>query len=124
MTGSEVSRTVHPAPAARRASWGAVVLTAVFGFAVPGAAGPPFVTDDPDTPEPGGWEINVPVVIEREGAGSEIEGPVFDLNYGLRSNVQLMVEAGMLTLLPERGRSVSGMGDMAVGVKWRFHHVQ
>ena len=120
MTSAEVSRTVHPAAAARHAMWSAVVLTAVFGLVVPGAAGPPFVTDDPDTPEPGGWEINLPVVLEREGAGSEIEGPVFDVNYGLRSNVQLMVEGGILTLRPERGRSVSGMADMAVGLKWRF----
>ncbi len=120
MTRSEVSRTVHPAAAARHATWSAVVLTAVFGFAVPGAAGPPFVTDDPDTPELGGWEINLPVVVEHEGRDSEIEGPLFDLNYGLRSNVQLMVEGGILTLRPERGRSVSGMADMAVGLKWRF----
>ncbi len=27
--------------------------------------GPPVVTDDPEPPSPGGWEINVPFIIER-----------------------------------------------------------
>ena len=55
-------------------------------------AGPPFVTDDPETPPPGGWEINIPFIIEHTAGRTEIDAPLFDLNYGLQS-VQLKFEA-------------------------------
>jgi hypothetical protein len=46
-------------------------------------AGPPFVTDDPELPPPGGWEINVPFILERTPGETEMNAPLFDLNYGL-----------------------------------------
>ncbi len=46
-------------------------------------AGPPFVTDDPELPPPGGWEINVPFILERTPDRTEMNAPLFDLNYGL-----------------------------------------
>jgi hypothetical protein len=39
-------------------------------------AGPPFVTDDPEPPPPGGWEINVPFIIERT-PGQDRNGRAF-----------------------------------------------
>jgi len=54
-------------------------------------AGPPFVTDDPEPPPPGGWEINVPFILERTPGKIEMDAPLFDLNYGL-PDVQLKVE--------------------------------
>ncbi len=51
-------------------------------------AGPPFVTDDPEPPPPGGWEINLPFILERTPGRTEMDSPLFDLNYGL-PNVQL-----------------------------------
>src|SRR5437870_133807 len=54
-------------------------------------AGPPFVTDDPEPPPPGGWEINVPFILERTPGKTEMDAPLFDLNYGL-PNVQLKLE--------------------------------
>jgi hypothetical protein len=47
--------------------------------------GPPFVTDDPEPPPPGGWEINVPFIVERSRGKTEMDAPLFDLNYGLRT---------------------------------------
>src|SRR2546428_9214509 len=46
-------------------------------------AGPPFVTDDPEPPPPGGWEINVPFIVERTPGKTDMDAPLFDLNYGL-----------------------------------------
>jgi hypothetical protein len=54
-------------------------------------AGPPFVTDDPEPPPPGGWEINLPFILERTPGKTEMDSPLFDLNYGL-PNVQLKLE--------------------------------
>ena len=46
-------------------------------------AGQPFVTDDPEPPPAGGWEINIPFIIEHAVSGTEMNAPLFDLNYGL-----------------------------------------
>ena len=54
-------------------------------------AGPPFVTDDPEPPPPGGWEINVPFILEHTPGGTEMDAPLFDLNFGL-ANVRLKLE--------------------------------
>jgi hypothetical protein len=54
-------------------------------------AGPPFVTDDPEPPSPGGWEINVPFIFERTAGKTEMDAPLLDLNYGL-PEVQLKLE--------------------------------
>jgi hypothetical protein len=37
--------------------------------------GPPFVTDDPEPPPPGGWEINIPFIIEHAAHGTEMDAP-------------------------------------------------
>ena len=57
----------------------------------PVQAGPPFVTDDPEPPPPAGWEINVPFIIERTPGTTEMDAPLFDLNYGL-PDIQLKLE--------------------------------
>src|SRR5205809_7858865 len=54
-------------------------------------AGPPFVTDDPEPPPPGGWEINVPFILERTPGKTEMDAPLFDLNYGL-PKIQLKLD--------------------------------
>ena len=51
-------------------------------------AGPPFVTDDPEVPPVGGWEINIPFTLQRTPGTTDIQAPLFDLNYGL-PNIQL-----------------------------------
>jgi len=47
------------------------------------AAGPPFVTDDPEPPPSGGWEVNVPFILERTPGKTEMDAPLLDLHYGL-----------------------------------------
>jgi hypothetical protein len=53
------------------------------GAASTAQAGLPFVTDDPEPPPVGEWEINVPVVLQRTPGRTEMNAPLFDLNYGL-----------------------------------------
>src|SRR5215472_6292152 len=82
-------------------------------------AGPPFVTDDPEPPPPGGWEINLPFIIERTPGETEMEVPLFDFNYGL-PNIQLKLEIPIEVLHEDGNETEVGAGDMLLGVKWRF----
>jgi hypothetical protein len=82
-------------------------------------AGPPFVTDDPEPPPPGGWEINVPFILERSPGTTEMDAPLFDLNYGL-PDVQLKVEFPIKIVHEDNDGTQAGAGDFLAGVKWRF----
>jgi hypothetical protein len=82
-------------------------------------AGPPFVTDDPEPPPPGGWEINVPFILEHASGATEMDAPLFDLNYGL-PGIQLKLEIPIEIIHDDRDGTVSGAGDLLLGVKWRF----
>jgi len=82
-------------------------------------AGPPFVTDDPEPPPPGGWEINVPFILEHASGATEMDAPLFDLNYGL-PDIQLKLEIPVEIIHDDSDGTVSGSGDLLLGVKWRF----
>lgn len=99
--------------------WAILLLVSVI-VATGAQAGPPFVTDDPETPPLHGWEINIPLSLEHETGESVIEAPVFDINYGLTSNVQLMVEFAFLHATLGGNQTKHGLSDTGVGVKWRF----
>jgi hypothetical protein len=82
-------------------------------------AGPPFVTEDPEPPPAGGWEINVPFIIERTPGETDMNTPLFDFNYGL-PNIQLKLEIPVETIHDDGDETASGAGDLLLGVKWRF----
>lgn len=82
-------------------------------------AGPPFVTDDPEPPPPGGWEINVPFIVERTQGTTEMDAPLFDLNYGL-PDIQLKLEVPIKIVHEDSNGTTVGAGDLLIGVKWRF----
>jgi hypothetical protein len=84
-------------------------------------AGPPFVTDDPEPPPPGGWEINVPFILERTSGATDMDAPLFDLNYGL-PDVQLKLEFPISIVREDGNRAVAGAGDVLLGMKWRFYN--
>ena len=82
-------------------------------------AGPPFVTDDPEPPPPGGWEINLPFILELTPSKTEMNAPLFDVNYGL-PNLQLKLEFPVEVVRQNRAETEAGAGDLVLGVKWRF----
>jgi hypothetical protein len=100
----------------RRSIAAAAFLLALANIA---QAGPPFVTDDPEPPPPGGWEINVPFIIEHAASGTEMNAPLFDLNYGLLPNVQLQFQAP-IKIVQQESDQAAGLGDPLLGLKWRF----
>ncbi|MEZ5532149.1 MAG: transporter [Steroidobacteraceae bacterium] len=82
-------------------------------------AGPPYVTDDPEPPEPGKWEIYS--FVEGVHAHDATEGSAgFDINYGAAKDLQLTIE---IPVEYERGdEDHSGLGDIVVAVKRMFIH--
>jgi hypothetical protein len=46
-------------------------------------AGPPLITDDPDTPGPGYWGINIATILSTAADGTEFEASLADINYGV-----------------------------------------
>ena len=81
--------------------------------------GPPLITDDPDTPGPGFWEINFLIQRERTRVDHSLEA-LADLNYGVGRRIQLKLEAPWVILREEGGERLTGPGNAVAGVKWRF----
>ena len=97
--------------------------------------GPPFRTDDPETPGNKHWEINFGFIGQRNPAAGSYQVPDFDINYGLGDRVQLKYEIPIaiqesrpLSPSPnqpaQEGIVLAGLGSSLMGVKIRFfeHH--
>jgi hypothetical protein len=98
-------------------------------------AGPPFRTDDPETPGNKHWEINLGWIGNRNPAAGSYQVPDFDFNYGLGDRIQLKYELpiaiqetrpqpGTGDQPAQAGSVIGGLGESLLGVKWRFyeHH--
>lgn len=97
--------------------------------------GPPFRTDDPETPGNRHWEINYGFLGERNPQAGAYQVPDFDINYGLGDRIQLKYELP-IAIEEQRPQPASpgtpalsedinaGLGNSLLGVKWRFyeHH--
>lgn len=103
---------------------GRVLAAAAIGLvtsAASGAGGPPMVTDDPETPGNGRWEINVAAVSSHTPGQRELAIPDVDINYGLGDRIQLKLDVPWERLSAPGQQARRGLGDADVGVKWRFY---
>jgi hypothetical protein len=82
-------------------------------------AGPPFVTDDPEVPPVGGWEINIPFTLNRTPGSTQMNAPLVDVNYGL-PQLQLEFDVPLAVVSDDRKQTNAGLGDLLYGIKWRF----
>src|SRR6266581_3141294 len=82
--------------------------------------GPPMITDDPDTPGPGFWEINVSAARDASREERRIETPRVDINYGAGARIQLKFEVPWVDIRSSTENGATGIGDGTAGVKWRF----
>lgn len=92
-------------------------------LAAPTLAGPPFLTDDPEPVDYQHWEFYV------FGNGDHtsldnfaINGPAVELNYGVLPDTQLHLVLPMTTVGANGAPTEVGLGDMELGVKYRFVH--
>lgn len=109
---------MHLPNPARLAAALAVLIAAHPAF-LHAQGGPPMLTDDPGTPGNGNWELNVAFTAEAQHGARAFEAPLLDLNYGVGDRIQLKVEGPWL-VLDAPDETHAGLGDVAVGVKWRF----
>jgi len=98
----------------------AVALVLALFQAAQAQGGPPMLTDDPDTPGDGHWEINFLSTLERSRSGWLFEAPNVDLNYGVGNHIQLKFEAPWLIRKESGERAIGGPGNSMAGIKWRF----
>lgn len=96
----------------------AVVLGTV---ATRAAAGPPFLTDDPEPTDTGHWELYSPQ-LQVAGKGGDISGSFgAEINYGPLRDVQFTLDVP--AAFAHDGASWrSGAGDLATSIKYRFYH--
>ncbi len=85
-------------------------------------AGPPFVTDDPEPVDYRHWEFYVASQDLKLGGDWSGTGPHFELNYGVVPDVQLHVITPLAYDAPPTGAAHYGLGDIELGVKYRFSH--
>jgi hypothetical protein len=97
-------------------------------------AGPPFRTDDPETPGNKLWEINFGWQGDCNSDECAYAVPDFDVNYGLGNRIQLKYELPIevhevransgdigKNTLPSPNQFDIDLGESLVGVKWRFY---
>lgn len=99
----------------------AATLAAISGAA---SAGPPFMTDDPEPLETGHSEAYFFSTYDRGPDGSrQTLLPAFEYNYSPVEDVHLHAVLPFANVYPSDGSDIEhGLGDMEVGVKYRFVH--
>jgi hypothetical protein len=83
--------------------------------------GPPYYTNDPGTPGPLNWEINIgymPFLYSDQSVSHTLD---VDINFGVGERLQLTYENAWLRVKNPSMPTEYGMGQSNPGVKWRFY---
>jgi hypothetical protein len=97
-----------------------IVLLALYEPAF-AQGGPPYYTNDPGTPGPNNWEINVGYIPFFYANNSISHTPDLDINYGVGDRIQLTYENAWLRVVGPGDAPKYGLGQSNFGVKWRFY---
>jgi hypothetical protein len=99
----------------------ALVLAFFLPFSAFAQGGPPLVTNDPDTPGAGHWEINLAAAGVHHDDAWEVSLPDVDVNYGYGERTQLSVHFGENWAGAGGGAAwASGLGPVELAVRYRF----
>jgi hypothetical protein len=83
-------------------------------------AGPPLITNDPDTPGDGNWEINLAAAGAHSRKNWGVAAPDLDINYGLGEHIQLSMHVPWNHQHDASGQWQSGVGAVELAIRWRF----
>jgi hypothetical protein len=95
-------------------------LIALILLSSPAAAGPPYLTDDPEPVDYRHWEIYVFSQGTRVLGETDGVAPSCDCNFGIFPNVQLHFQPGAALHFAVGDPRRWGLGDTEFGVKYRF----
>ena len=79
------------------------------------------ITDDPETPGNGHWEINLGWTDQRTPGTTLMGLPLLDANYGIGDDFQLTYETPWAIVRDTDGIR-EGLGNTQLGAKWRFYN--
>jgi hypothetical protein len=98
-----------------------IAFLAVLGlFPARTYAGPPYMTDDPETVEYRHWELYLASQHEVTHGGATGTVLQVEINYGVVPNLQLHVIAPLAYASPSDASAKYGPGDLELGAKYRF----
>ena len=130
-----IGHTAHPSCRKILRHLVTLAVVSLATLAASAQGGPPFRTDDPETPGNHHWEINFGWIGDRNPAAGAYQVPDFDINYGLGDRIQLKYEIPIAIeeTRPQPatvhdpatpGQVIGGIGESLLGIKWRFyeHH--
>lgn len=82
------------------------------------------MTDDPETPGDGHWEINLATIAAHTSGRWEVAAPDADINYGWGEHIQLKLDVPWNFVHQTDQGWKSGLGAANAGVKWRFVDIE
>lgn len=98
----------------------ALIAAALILISTPALAGPPFMTDDPAPVDYKHSEFYIFSTSDKTKDGRESALPAFEYNYGAFPDTQLHIVVPFVKSAPNDAASETGIGDVEVGVKYRF----
>jgi hypothetical protein len=98
----------------------AMTLLCTAPVAVHAQGGPPYLSNDPGTPGPRNWEINLATLPTVARNGSSYQVPQIDVNLGLGERIQLTYEVPYVLSTAHGAPTQGGWGNAYPGFKWRF----
>jgi hypothetical protein len=92
----------------------------LFSESILAQSSPPLLSNDPGTPGPGNWEINILTSLAHSDVDNEWQIPLFDFNYGVGDRCQLTASMPFV-IGQEKGAGVKRTFDgIEMGLKYRF----
>jgi hypothetical protein len=99
----------------------ALLLAVLWGLLPnPAAAGPPYVTDDPEPVEYQHWELYLASMASHDDGVWSGTAPHLEVNYGVAPNLQLHTILPIAFVRSSEGVTSYGYGDSEIGAKYRF----
>lgn len=97
-----------------------VAVAGLLAGATLAMAGPPFQTDDPEPIEYQNYEFYTFATSDGTSIETDTSGPAVEFNWGAAPNLHLHIIVPAATIFPSDGPRAFGIGDIELGVKYRF----
>lgn len=97
-----------------------LLVSALALASIPAMAGPPFMTDDPAPVDYKHSEFYVFSTYDKANDGKTMAVPAFEYNYGVLPDTQFHIVVPFVHDAPDGAPSEYGLGDVEVGIKYRF----